>query len=241
MKSKGLLRFQNRLDWFDDDIEFVDIITKNTSLLKDDAVIFKGVRQESYPSLSRRSNNAQSRRSVAMHLKKTVYGSYIKDIYEEVSDYLKYILSCGAKSHVDYPRLIGENKVSLDANTLLNAGSYPKVQDIVMSMVFQSLNAKKETMNTIKGVINKLGLSIDSDIIKEATTFLEIRHILVHSDGKPDKNFKENHPEIKLNKNKISLSKGLIIKAKEKIINLIKSIDNEMISKGYIPQDEIQS
>lgn len=28
MKSKGLLRFQNRLNWFDDDIEFADIITK---------------------------------------------------------------------------------------------------------------------------------------------------------------------------------------------------------------------
>lgn len=240
MKSKGLLRFQNRLNWFDDDIEFADIITKNTSLLKDDAVIFKGVSQELYPSLSRRSNNAQSRRSVATHLKKTVYGSYLKEIYEEVSEYLKYILSCGAKSHVDYPRLIGGEKVTLDANTILNAGSYTKVQDIIMSMVFQSLDAKKGTLDTIEGVIKKLGLKIDSDIIKEATTYLEIRHILVHSDGKPDNKFKENHPEIKLNNNKILLSKDLIVNAKEKIVNMIKSIDNEMISKGYIPQDEKQ-
>lgn len=240
MKSKGLLRFQNRLDWFDDDIEFADIITKNTSLLKDDAVIFKGVSQESHPSLSRRSNNSQSRISVATHLKKTVYVSYIKEIYEEVSEYLKYILNCGAKSHVDYPRLIGEEKVTLDANTILNAGTYPRVQDIVMSMVFQSLEAKKGTLDTIKGVIHKLGLKIDSDIIKEATTYLEIRHILVHSDGKPDNKFKENHPEIKLNNSKISLSRNLIIKAKETIVKMIECIDSEMISKEYIPEDEIQ-
>lgn len=239
MKSKGLLRFQNRLDRFDDDIEFVDIITKNTSLLKDDTVIFKGVSQESHPPLSRKSNS-QSRKLVAKHLKKTVYVSYIKEIYEEVQDYLKYILSCGAKSHVDYPRLIGGDKVTLDANTLLNAGSYPKVQDIVMSMIFQSLAAKKGTLDTIKGVIQKLGLKIEPNVIKEASTYLEIRHILVHSDGRPEKKFKENHPEIKLNKSKISLSKDLIVNAKEKIINLIESIDVEMISKGYIPQNEMQ-
>lgn len=164
MKSKGLLRFQNRLNWFDDDIEFADIITKNTLLLKDDTVIFKGVSQESYPSLSRRSNNDNSRELVAKHLKKTVYVSYIKEIYEEVSEYLKYILCCGARSPIDYPRLIGGENLNIDANTLLSAGSYAKVQNIIMSRVFQSLDSKKSTLNTIKGIIAKLDLDIKSNL-----------------------------------------------------------------------------
>lgn len=240
MKSKGLLRFQNRLDWFDDDIEFADIITKNTILLKDDAVIFKGVSQESYPSLSRRSNNDKSRKLVAKHLKKTVYVSYIKEIYEEVSEYLKYILCCGARSRVDYPRLIGGENLNIDANTLLSAGSYAKVQDIVMSKVFQLLDSKRSTLNTINGVITRLKLDINPNLVSDAVTYLEIRHILVHSNGKPDGKFISDHPEIKLNNNEISLSRYLVIKAKEKIAKMIESIDNEMVSKGYIPEDEIQ-
>lgn len=242
MKSKGLLRLENRIDWFCDDIEFANIIAKNIHLLQGNTTIFKGVTQNSSPSLYRRSNKPKSRTLVAQHLKKTIFVSYIKELYEEVSEYLQYILICGARCPIDHARLLGEsNKITIDSNTLLSAGSYFKIQEMVMSLTFQALCAKKnKTIEIIKGVINKLGLNVDPSIIKAAVTYLELRHFYVHSDGKPDNKFKEEHSDIKMKNGRIALSKNLLLNARNKIIKLVENIDYEMIAKNYIPKEEMQ-
>lgn len=211
-------------------------------MLQGGTTIFKGVTLNSCPSLSRRQNNNESRTSVAQHLKKTIYVSYIKELYEEVSEYLQYILICGARCPVDYARLLGEsNKITIDSNTLLNAGSYSKIQEMIISLTFQALCAKKnKTIEIIKGVINKLGLNVDPSIIKAAVTYLELRHFYVHSDGKPDNKFKEEHSDIKMKNGRISLSKDLLLNARNKIIELVEKIDNEMIAKNYIPKEVMQ-
>ena len=96
--------------------------------------------------------------------------------------------------------------------------------------------------NDLKKINKKLDLNIPDKTIKEALPYLLIRHIFVHSDGKPDEEFKEKYPQFKLNKKgQIDLLQSSLIDIKEKVKNLIESIDNKMLSKNFFPSKEIQN
>lgn len=101
MASKGYKRFKSRLEYFRTDNEIAEIIVLNKELLKGDNAIFKKVNAVKHPLLSNRTNNANSRRLVINHLRKTIYVAFIKDMYEEVTEYIRYILQEGAMNGAD--------------------------------------------------------------------------------------------------------------------------------------------
>ena len=112
MSSKGYRRFKSRLEYFRTDNEVAEIIVQNKELLKGSDVIFNKVTMEKHPLLYNRTNNANSRKLVVNHLRKTIYVSFIKDMYEEVTEYIRYILQEGAMNGVDPRRLVGEHNVN---------------------------------------------------------------------------------------------------------------------------------
>ena len=68
-----------------------------------------------------------------------------------------------------------------------------------------------------------------------------IRHIFVHSDGKPNQEFREKYPQFKLNQKKqINVLDLPINKIMNKVKKIIKMIDKGMLEKGFFPEDEIQ-
>lgn len=139
--------------------------------------------------------------------------------------------------------LIGENnKINLDANFILSAPNHDALRKAVTEHIFQQLENEKSTLDLIKKINNKLGLNIPEKVIKEALPYLLIRHIFVHSDGKPDKDFKEKYPQFKLDeKKKINLLKLSINDIKDKVKELIRMIDEKMLEKGFFPKNEIQN
>ena len=85
-----------------------------------------------------------------------------------------------------------------------------------------------------------MGLSIEQQLIDNALPFLEIRHIFVHSDGKPNSVFLEKYPAIQLDEhNRILLNSAFAKEAYNSINNLLIAIDNDMISKNYISASEL--
>ncbi|MCM1170228.1 MAG: hypothetical protein NC324_09875 [Bacteroides sp.] len=115
MSSKGYRRFKSRLDYFRTDNELAEILVLNKELLKGEGTIFKQVDSGNHPLLSKRTNNANSRKLVVTHLRKTVYVAFIKDMYEEVAEYIRYILQEGAMNGANTDRLVGEHKVNMSA------------------------------------------------------------------------------------------------------------------------------
>lgn len=240
MASKGYRRFKNRLEYFRTDSEMAEILVLNKELLKGEDFIFKKVEPDKYPLLANRTNNANSRGLVVKHLRKTIYVAFIKDMYEEVTEYIRYILQEGVMNGADPNRLVGEHNVNMKANDILSKGTKREIVQSIMEQIFQQLENERSTINLITKIKNKLGLTIEQALIDAAIPYLETRHIFVHSDGKPCEEFKRKYPDIRLDEhNRIALNYSFANAAYNAINSLLQEIDNKMIEKNYISPTEL--
>lgn len=196
--------FKTRIAYFDDDIELIDIL--RDAMLGDDLVedgskfVLKGLDPKSHPHLSRRKNSKGSRELLANHIRKTVYSGYVKDVYEEVTEYLRKIIKLASEKGLNSSRFIGEHGFKVDAKNLLELGGWDKVLSMVTDTVFQALESEKSTLKLLEKTANKLALDVERNLIIAAQPYLEVRHFLVHSDGKVTEEFKAAHPHIKLSR-----------------------------------------
>ena len=155
-KSKGYQRFNNRLDYFLTDCETSEAFFINKEEIKGDgSYIFKGISKPTFNKLVNRSNSEGSRQIVVNHIRSTILTSFIKELYEEVTEYFKYILTQGVKNGVDSLRIVGEHKVSFKANEILEKNSLDEVLEMVISSIFQSLENERSTIGLLSKVNNK--------------------------------------------------------------------------------------
>ena len=90
--------------------------------------------------LSKRTVSDINRQLAMNHLKQTVFSSYVKDLYEEVYDYLKSVLTEAAiRSKVEPERLIGEHRVEVKVSDILQADRLQSVIEDIVAKVFRKL------------------------------------------------------------------------------------------------------
>ncbi|HAS6309210.1 TPA: hypothetical protein I7213_21160 [Vibrio vulnificus] len=238
MRTKAFHSFESKLAYFDDDIEFIDIIRLNVVAGEmtdiSSQCVFKKVDPNRHNHLSRRRNSEGSRKLVVEHLRSTVYSAYIKDVYEEVTDYLRTILEQAAEKGFEAGRLIGEHSFKLDAKDVLAEGDWSHVSKKIADSVFQALEAEKSTLKLIEKIINKLALSIDRQLILDALPYLEVRHLLVHADGKVSQEFKSKYPKIKLKGDSVFINYVFIDRMRKAVRPLIAAIDAQVIANQIV-------
>lgn len=237
--SKPFLAFKNKLQHFDDDLEFVDLLystIKATAPTDDNLRLFQYQSTEKHPNISRYKICQNNRLLIIRHLKSTVYTSYIKDIYEEVAIYLRNIVAeAYLNASITPERIIGEHKVNMSAVEILTGIRDGTLAQTVIDNMFQTLENERSTILLIKKACKKIGIEISEDIINNAVYYLEIRHKLVHTDGYADAEFRELHPTLKYTGgNYIDLTYQTIQEARLAIFNLIKAIDCSAIAKKII-------
>lgn len=242
MQSKGHLRLVNRLNDFMCDYEFAHIIYRNRNIITDKKGSFKYLDASRHPVLSGYKSSQQARTIIANHLRSTIAVSFIKEVYEEVTEYIHYILKMGAMSGQIKPERISDNvKVSITANQILSTKSHEEVITLVTKEIYQQLESERSTKELIKKTISRLGLNVNEALIERALKYLDMRHIFVHEDGKPNKQYKHDYPDIKLNpKGRIKMAEINLHDVCDDIKALIDAIDSEMISKGLIIEQEKQ-
>jgi len=179
------------------------------------------------------------------HLKASFYSGCIKDIYEYLTIYFQDILKSSAINGIDPDRLIGEHKTAFDANILLKCDSHNEVVELITKSVFRGLENEKSTIKLIEKINKKLDLSINQSSITNAMPYLELRHLLVHSDGKIDQKFTKSYPDfesgiVKTN-SKIKLTHKIVQDAKLTITTLVEEYDAQVIHKKLIHTDELQN
>lgn len=240
-KSKGYQRFNNRLDYFLTDCETVQAFNLNREEIKGTgSYIFDKISKPDFVKLTNRKNCEGSRTIVSTHVYHTVLVSFIKELYEEVTEYFKYILKQGVENGADSARIVGEHSITFKANDILSKNSFDEVVEMVISHIFQSLENERSTINLVTKVNNKLGLGVELVKMEEALPYLELRHVFVHSDGKPSPEFRTKYPFFKRDhKKRIVLDIDIMRQAFEKVDTLICAFDQGMISKGFFKQDEI--
>lgn len=240
--SKGYWLFKNRLVRFREDCEFAEAVVLNRECLKGDEALIKKITKGKFPMLYYRQNNPNGRTSVAKHLRNTTFVAFIKEIYEEVAEYFRYILKQGALNGVEIGRLVGNNEINLKANEILSKTNMDEVVDLIMKRLFRQLENERSTTKLIAQINNKLGLSIEQHIINNALPYLEARHIFVHADGKPDKDYLTRHQQTKTDSNgRIKLDDVFIRRAYSAAKILIIAFDREMADHKYLSDSELQS
>jgi hypothetical protein len=233
--------FKARVAYFDDDIELIDIL--RTAMLSDDLAeegseyVLKGLNPQRHLHLSRRKNSSGGRELIANHLRQTIYSSYVKDVYEEVTEYLRTAMKLASEKGLNSARLIGEHSFKVDAKNLLELGSWDKVLSMVTDTLFQTLESERSTLKLLEKVASKLALDVDKNLIIAAQPYMEIRHFLVHSDGKVSQEFAVAHPHIKLNNDGyIRLTYKFVSAYRDAIIDLITDFDRAIVTADLLAQ-----
>lgn len=240
MKSKGYQRFYTRLIYFRQDMEVVDVLFMNKEKLKHPAKIFRLVDPIKHPLLNGRDSSRGSRKIIMTHLRKSVDVAFLKEMYEEVTEYIRYIIYQGSQNGVDSGRIVGEHNFKMTANEVLSLATKDDVVKAVTDQVFQQLEAERSTIDLLTKTKNKLGLNIQQQLIDDAIPYLTCRHIFVHSDGKPNDDFKARYPHIILDtKQRIALNMTFLNAAFTAVNDLLKAYDAEMIRLHYIIGNEL--
>ena len=242
MASKGFQRFENRLVKFREDCELTEIIVANKERLKGVDSIFLKVTEDSHPLLSARHNASGSRNLIVTHLRNTMYVAYIKELYEELTEYLHYILIQGSQNGANVQRLVGEhNEITLSANEILS-NNKKELDKKVMENIFRKLENERSTPALISKIVRKLGLDIDQQLINDALPYLVVRHVFVHSDGKPDETFRRQYPNIHIDQRtkRIQLNSEFASIAYNSVRRLIEAFDSEMEDRHYFSDAELQ-
>lgn len=242
MRTEAYHSFESKLFYFDDDIDLIEVLRLgilNGDLTdKNSKHVLKNIDPAKHSHIKRRKNADGSRELLANHLRQTVYSSYVKDIYEEVTQYLKCILEKAAENGFDAGRLIGEHSTKLDAKVVLTAGTWENIARLITDSVFQSLEAEKSTLKIIEKISTKLALGVDENLISRALPYLEVRHFLVHADGKIPDQFKNEYPQIKIKEDHVKLDYKFVSEFRDAIKMLIKEFDEKIIAANLLkPQD----
>jgi hypothetical protein len=245
MKTKFYSRFISRMANFDADVELADIlkIAIHRGALKssDSPYLFDSVNIRQHPRLAARTATVSNQKQAANHLKATIAAAYLKDIYEDLSDYFVSLLRAAAANGLDPNRLIGEHKVTFDANDILKAGSWDSVLELVSKSVFRKLEGEKSTREILQKMNAKLNLGVRSETIEGALPYLELRHLLVHADGIADAQFCRAYPIVSATVGeKVEISYELLQSAKEAIVKLIAEFDRKVVSKKVVHVDCLQ-
>lgn len=238
-ESKAHNAFVNKILRFEDDIEFMDIVCRyiSRSEISEGGRIFTCFSPDSHPNILRYKASQDNRERISAHCKKTLYSSYIKDIYEEVQIYLQSVLKEAAENTKARPEsLLGDlSGMTMSFRDILAFNKDGTIIDKVTERMFQKLDSKKNIEDLISAICKRLGLDIQADIIKEAVYYLEIRHKLVHADGFADADFRERHPGLVYTDDSyIDLSYDLIVAVREKVSALISAIDSAALSKNIL-------
>lgn len=237
--SAPYIGFKNKMLHFSDDIEYVDILystIKKEHIPSNGTKLFFNQSPKKHPSISRYSICDDNRLQVIRHLKSSIYSSYIKDSYEELTIYLRGItLEAYKNATVNPGRIIGEHTIKMSSVDILTGISNGTLAQTVIDSMFQSLEAEKSTISLIEKTCSKLGLNISKQCINDAVYYLEIRHKLVHTDGYADEEFKKTHPRLRYtNKNYIDLTYKTILDFRRTLFKLVDEFDSEALNKHIV-------
>lgn len=245
MRSKAFHAFEQKISYFNDDLDLLDVL--RISILNDELTdaksqyILKNVDATKHTHISRRRNSKVSRKQTINHLRQTVYASFVKDAYEEVTLYLKLILEKAASNGFDAGRIIGEHTFKIDATTILGAGDWSNVARLITDSVFQSLEAEKSTLKLLEKISNKLALNVDKDLINRALPYLEVRHYLIHADGLLTQEFREANKQILHNKEGyVQLDGTFICALRDSAKALVADYDNKVINADLLSASDLQ-
>jgi hypothetical protein len=245
VKTKSYVRFLNRAVHFETDIELVDVLSiavgRGALHTAGGEHMFDDVSARKHPRLATRPSNLAARTSAVTHLKATLFASFIKDIYEDTMLYYSDVLEAAARHGLDPGRLVGNHEEKFKANDLLSAHDWKGVVKIVSDSLFRALENQRNSRKMLEQLDSKLNLGVAPAKLAAALPYFEMRHILVHRDGKADRAFCDAYPgQNETPGVKLHLDNVRVRAAYKAIVALIEEFDSKLIAKGVVDAADCQ-
>lgn len=245
MATKAFRRFEQRVDYYGTDLELCDLLVRSF-IQRPNSEEFISVDLGSdlvrHPILGRRRNTRDSRRICGTHLKSTLSSAFIKDLYEDFSEFLATTMSNAATKGIDASRFVGDVKLDIQVKDILATGNWDAAVRSMSDAVFRKLENERNTRELIAKASVRLGLNILPATLNAAMPYLDARHILVHRDGRTDEKYRMDYPAIRLRENKIIVDFAFALEAKQSIKALATEIDTKIIAADLVrPQDREQN
>ncbi|MER8966573.1 hypothetical protein NKI54_10460 [Mesorhizobium sp. M0663] len=236
MQTKVHQRFVARIAAYETDLELSNVLLNKfinqTPDSNQTVAVAINANPHTHQKLDGRVNTKTSRKIVGIHLKRTVYGSFIKDAYEDFGEFLTSIVGVAALAGFDPARIIGDLKVDIKLSDLLATGSWNEMIKKVSETIFRSLENERSTIKLIEKIDKRLGLELTQVTIDAAMPFLDARHIIVHNDGKIDAAYTAKYAAIAISEGRIKLDFPFVNDARHAICALARHIDDQVQAKG---------
>ena len=236
--SEAYMSFKNKMLHFQDDVEIIDIFYKEVKekTWKNKGALFDTFDEKRHKNISRYRLCNDNRNLIVTHLRATLYAAYVKELYEEMTAYLKnIILESYCNAMRDPGRIVGEHSFNMSAIEILKAVRTGNIEKVIIDNIFQSLESERSTISLIKKVCKKIGIEVDKELIDRAVFYLDIRHKLVHTDGRVDESFKREHPTLKYTAgNYIKLTYKTLLDMEKAVFTLVDVIDTDCLKKGLL-------
>ncbi|MGO1080724.1 hypothetical protein [Inquilinus sp. CA228] len=193
-----------------------------------------GGTNDRHPYIGRRVNNRQSRSICGNHLKRTIYVSFVKDLFEDLSEYISSTMRNAALKGLDPARFVGDAKIDITAAEFLASGSWSAAVGLVSDTVFRKIENEKSTKDLVRKASARLGLQLDQTKFDVAMPYLEARHVLVHRDGKVDDRYRQEYPRIRIKDEKIVVDHMFVTDARSAVTELALDIDRKVIAANLV-------
>lgn len=89
-------------------------------------------------------------------------------------------------------------------------------------------------MKLLEKVAKKLGLGVDKALITAALPYLEIRHLLVHADGKASDEYKQKYPTIRLKNDRVFINYVFLTRMRTAVKAMMEDFDKNVIAKDIV-------
>jgi hypothetical protein len=203
--------------------------------------IFRFVDAKKHPRIAKHKSSDHNRNLAVAHLKATVHAAYIKDLYEDASEYVASLLGSAARKGLDPARLIGEHHMSFEANALLALGGWDAVVQFISRSLFRKLESEQSTKKLLDALDKKLALKADPKIVSAALPYLDVRHLLVHADGVADELFAKAYPHLGFSAgDAFALEWKLVHEARTHITALVRHYDERALATGVVAPQDVQ-
>lgn len=235
LKTKNYQRFISRIGNYESDLELSNVLITNfiTNTPNSQGTLAQamGANGATHLKLAGCVNTHQSRKVIGLHLKKTLYSSFLKDLYEDFTDFLKASLESAARIDPEPARFIGNSKINMGIVDILKLGSWAAFLGKVSEDIFRSLENERSTIALVNKLNERLGLEVPEATISAAMPYLDARHIFVHRDGKADNVYKAAHPNVVLDaQGKIKLDFLFVNAARLAVCELGNQVDQQIIA-----------
>lgn len=238
-ESKEFQKFRSKIDYLYQHLQVVDASIKNTtnwldnySVKSKSISVALGLIDSDYPNLNHPVKNYKRIFSYT-RARNSEYS--IIELYNAFTCYLKDILK---GMYENEPiKIVGKVATrNLTFVDIVNLGTFDKVSEKMIKEVFRMLEDEKSTPKLLDKILNHTSIVLNPSLKNEALMYLEMRHMIIHNDGKADERFVKNYNNlitIRADK-KLATTFNVVNSAMKVVFELTDTIDKYLTSKNYL-------